>query len=106
MTVTVKEPAADPVQERVEIPEVVLVLRVILVGLRVHVRPVDGETVFVNPTVPVKPLVAETVIVEVPGEPITTLTLVGLAAMVKSVTVKVAAAECESIPLVPVTVRT
>jgi hypothetical protein len=42
---------------------------VTLVGLRVHVRPagVDAETV--KATVPVKPLTAVTVIVEVPDEP-------------------------------------
>jgi len=40
--VTVKLPAADPVHERVEVAEVVVVLRVILVGVRVHVRPVEA----------------------------------------------------------------
>ena len=79
-----KEPVADPVQERVEIPEVVLVLRMILVGLRVQVRPVEGDTVSDRFTVPVKPLTAATVVVDVPGDPSATETLVGLASTVKS----------------------
>jgi hypothetical protein len=42
---------------------------VTLVGARVHVRPagVDAETV--SPTVPIRPLTAVTVIVDVPDEP-------------------------------------
>jgi hypothetical protein len=43
-------------------------------------------------TAPVNPLTAATVIVEVPGEPALTVTLAGLAAMVKSTKVKVAVA--------------
>ena len=65
-------------------PLVVALVRATLVGDRVHVRPVDGETTSDRATVPVKPLTAETVIVEVPGEPWTTETVVGLAATVKS----------------------
>jgi hypothetical protein len=79
----VKAPVAVAVHERVEVPEVVVVLRVILVGLRVHVRPVAGETVSVKATVPVKPFVAATVIVEVAGVPTTAFTAVGLAVTVK-----------------------
>ena len=52
--------------------------RVMLVGDRVHVRPVDGETVGVRLTVPVKPFCAETVIVEVPVAPARTVMAVGL----------------------------
>jgi len=83
VTVTVKVPVAVAVQDRVEVPEVVVVLRVILVGVNVQVRPVDGETVSDSVTVPVNPLVAATVMVDVPGEPTTTLTAVGLAVTVK-----------------------
>ena len=83
VTVTVKLPVVDPVHDRVEVPEVAVVLRLILVGLRVQVNPVEGDTVSDNATVPVKPFVAETVIVEVPAEPTATLTLVGLAVTVK-----------------------
>jgi hypothetical protein len=81
VTVTVKLPAVDPVHDRVEVPDVVVVLRVMLVGLRVHVRPV--EAVWDSETTPEKPLVAATVIVEVPDEPTPTLTLVGFAVAVK-----------------------
>jgi len=107
VTVTVKLPVVDPVHDRVEVPEVAVVLRLILVGLRVQVNPVEGDTVSDNATVPVKPFVAETVIVEVPAEPTATLTLVGLAVTVKfgaGLTVYVTVAECESDPLDPVTV--
>jgi hypothetical protein len=83
VTVTVNEPATDPEHDRVEVPEVVVLVSETLAGLRVHMRPVDGETVLDKATVPAKPLVAETVIVEVPAEPTATLTLVGLAATVK-----------------------
>jgi len=63
--------------------------RAMLVGDRVQVRPVDGETVVVRETVPVKPLKPEPEIVEGPVEPDETMTLVGFVAMVKSWTVKV-----------------
>jgi len=83
VTVTVKEPVADAVQERVEVPEVVVVLRVMLVALRAQLMPDEGETVSERATVPVKLLTAETVIVEVPAFPTVTLTLAGLADTVK-----------------------
>ncbi len=57
-----------------------------LVGLKVHVSPA-GETDEVSATVPVNPLTGATVIVEVPAIPALTVTLVGDAATVKSVTV-------------------
>ena len=78
-----KAPVAAAVHERVEVPEVVVALRVILVGLRVHVKPVAGETVAVKATVPVKPFVAATVMVEVAGVPTIAFTEVGLAVTVK-----------------------
>ena len=54
-----------------------------------HVRPagVDAETV--SETVPVKPLTAVTVIVEVPDAPANTWAGVGPAAIVKSTTTNV-----------------
>jgi len=61
----------------------------------VHVSPA-GDTVDVSATVPVKPLTGATVIVEVPVAPAMAVTLVGLAATVKStppVTVTVTVAE-------------
>ena len=51
-----------------------------------QVKP-DGVTDEVRATVPVNPLTGATVIAEVPAVPALTLTLVGEAAIVKSVTV-------------------
>jgi hypothetical protein len=50
----------------------------------VHVKPVAGDTVAVKLTTPLKPWSAVTVIVEVPLAPARIVTLVGLAAIVKS----------------------
>ena len=86
---------AEPVHERVELAEVVVLVRETLVGLRVQVRPVEGDTVSDSVTVPVKPLTAAVVIVDVPADPKTTETVVGLALTVKSraaVTVKLTVA--------------
>lgn len=69
--------------DRVEVP-LVTAPRAMLVGERVHVRPVEGETIAVRDTVPVKPLKPETVIVEAPADPDETLRVVGFAATVKS----------------------
>jgi hypothetical protein len=74
-----------------------------LLGDSVHARPA-GETDDVRATVPVKPLTGATVIVETPEAPALTVTPVGLAATVKSVTVKVTVALADWEPLVPVTV--
>ena len=61
-------------------------------------------TVSVRLTVPVNPLTAVTVIVEVADTP--ALTAAGeVADIVRSVTVKVAVVECDRVPLVPVIVR-
>ena len=57
-----------------------------LLGVRVQVRPA-GETEEVRATVPVKPFTGATVIVEAPATPALTVTLVGDAVTVKSVTV-------------------
>jgi len=85
--VTVYAPAL-PVQESVEVPEPVR-----LVGVRVQANPVLAETVVVRLTTPVKPCVAVTVIVDVPGVPALAVTIVGLAVRVKSCTVYVTVAE-------------
>jgi len=66
------------VQDSVEVPEDP---KVTLVGLRVHVSP-DGETDEVRETVPVNPLLAVTVIVDVPAVPALTVIAVGLAVTV------------------------
>jgi hypothetical protein len=55
-------------------------------------------------TVPLNPLTAVNVIVDVPVWPTITGTLVGLAVTVKSVTLKSTLAEWDWEPLVPVTV--
>jgi hypothetical protein len=84
VTVTVNEPVAEPVHDKVETPEVVVLVRETLVGESVQLRPVDGDTVADRVTVPVKLFTPATVIVDVPGAPTTTETVVGLALMVKS----------------------
>ena len=75
MTTTDTVPAAVKVQESVEVPEP----PVMDAALRVH-----AELFEVSATVPVNPLIGEMVIVEVPAELTTTVTVVGLAATVKS----------------------
>ncbi len=57
-----------------------------LAGVRVQVKPA-GDTALVSATVPVKPFTGATVIVEVAATPALTVTLVGDAVTVKSVTV-------------------
>jgi hypothetical protein len=65
-----------------------------------------GETDEVRVTVPVKPLIGATVMVEVPDAPATIVTVVGLALTEKSATatLKVTVALCDKVPLVPMTV--
>jgi len=74
-----------------------------LLGVRVHVSPA-GETADVRATVPVNPLTGATVIVEMAAVPTVVVTAVGLAATVKSVTLKVTVAVAELAPFVAVTV--
>jgi len=93
VTVTVKVPGVEEVHDRVDAPLVVPLLSVILVGDRVQLRPVDGETVAVRLTVPVKPLRPVTVMAEVPVPPEGKLRVVGLAVTEKSWTVYVTVAE-------------
>jgi hypothetical protein len=81
VTVTVYIPA-EPVHDRVEVPEPVT-----LVGVSVQVKPVAGLIEDVRLTTPLKPWRAVTVIVEVPAVPALVATEVGLAAIVKSWTV-------------------
>lgn len=100
VTVTVYVPA-EPLHDSVEVPEVP---RVTLVGDRAHVRPVDGEMAAARVTVPVKPLTLVRVMVEVPAAPALTVTLVGLAAIVKPWTMRVTVAVLDWEPAVPVIV--
>jgi len=95
--VTVKGAAVVALHESVALPEFVMLLGVMVP----QVSP--AGTVSVKATVPVKPPIAVTVIVDVivaPGFPDGEV-----ANMVKSVTMNVAVVECESVPLVPVMVR-
>jgi len=62
-----------------------LEVRVTLVGLRVHARPVVGVVELVNAMVPVKPVCLVSVIVELPVELTSVFSLVGLAPMLQSV---------------------
>lgn len=78
--------------------------RVMLARLRLQVSPVAGDTLAARLTVPVNPLTLVTVIVDVPVAPEATVTPVGLALIVKSLTVKVTVDVLEREPLVPVTV--
>lgn len=73
--------------DRVEIPDNELEVRTMFWELSPQVKPVDGETATVRPTAPTNPLILVTVIVEVPGVPEKTTTLVGLALTAKSCTV-------------------
>ena len=70
-----------------------LVPKVTLVGLKVHVSPAGVDTDAESATVPVNPLTAVTVTVEVPDAPARIWAGVeALAAIVKSTTLKVIAA--------------
>ena len=90
MTVTVYVLAVPELQDRVEVCGDVP--NVTLVGARVHVSPAGVEAETVRATVPVRPLTAVTVIVEVPVAPASTWAGVAPAAMVKSTTTNVIAA--------------
>jgi hypothetical protein len=78
----------EPLHDRVEVPDPVT-----LVGVKVQVRPVDGDTTDVRLTTPLKLWRAVTVIVEVPETPARTVAEPGPAATVKSCTVTVTVTE-------------
>jgi hypothetical protein len=99
-TSTAKVPLAEDAQERIEVPEP----PVTLVGVKVQVRPTEGDIVNVRATVPVNALAGAMVMVDIPVAPTLTWTAVGLAVTVKSVTVIVTVVEWESVPLIPSTV--
>jgi hypothetical protein len=103
VTVNVAD-VTEGVHESVEIPEEDVVVSVMLVVLRLQVRPAEGEMVAVRLTVPVNPLALDTVMVDVPLEPEKTETFVGLALTVKSWTVYVTLAVWLREDPVPVTV--
>ncbi len=99
VTVTVNVPLAEGTQDRVEVPEPVR-----LTGLRLQVTPVEGDAEEDKPTVPVKPFLNVTIIVELPVVLTATDRLVGLAVILKSCMVTVTVAEWDRPPPVPVTV--
>src|SRR5258708_7856604 len=100
----------DPLMVSVELaagvlPEVVIVRTVvpepvIVAGLNVAVAPA-GNPVTVGVTVPLNPLIAVLLTVYVVLAPITTCWVAGVAATVKSTTLKVTGAVCTTAPLVP-----
>ena len=102
LTVTLKAVVHVPPAVRVA---VLGVGRVTLAGDMVLVHPVGGVVVIVRAMVPVKPLIAFAVIVEVDVPGGTKLTVVGLAVRLKSTTWNVIAAVVwDRVPSVPVTV--
>src|SRR5690242_6816354 len=98
-TVTVYCPG-DPEQDSVEFPDPVNV-----VTLREQERPVLGETVSFKVTVPENAISYVTVMVEIPGAPGSTATLVGLLVTVNAVpTTNLTEVECDNPLPAPVTV--
>ncbi len=85
---------------------VVVPLRAMLTGVRVHVSPVEGETVALNDNVPTNPWSPLAVIVEVAELPTIAITDVGLAPSVKSCIVNATVAAWVRPLLVAVTVTT
>ena len=71
-------PAAEPIHDRVDVPEIV-----IWVTLRVQVMLVE-LVMMDRATVPMNPFVAPMVTVDAPAEPALEVTVEGLALMVKS----------------------
>ena len=104
VTVTVKVPGVDDVQDRVEAPVVVPLLTVTLVGETLQDRPADGELDAVRLTVPANPLRPVTVMPEFPLPPEGKFSVAGLAVTVKSWTVYVTVTEWDRVLLVPVVV--
>jgi len=100
VTVTVKLPLVVAVQDRVALPE-----PVILVGVTLQVMPVVGDTVVVRLTTPPNPLTEVTVIVDIPAWSTLTATLAGLVERVKSTAVRMMVEVRIKLPLVPVMVR-
>ena len=84
VTVTVKVPGDDDVQDRVDAPVVVPPLSVTLVGETVQDRPADGELDSVRLTVPANPLRPVTVMAVFPVPPEGKSSVAGLAVTVKS----------------------
>jgi hypothetical protein len=93
-----------PLHLKLEVPEVAVELRIMLDGVREHVRP--AGTVMLRVTVPLKPLTAPTVIVEFASRFVSTAALAGVALTVKSTPATVTVVEDDREPETPVTVIT
>jgi hypothetical protein len=87
VTVTVKVPGVDDVQDTVEAPVVAPLVIVTDVGETEQDRPADGELDALRLTVPAKPLRPVTVMAEFPDPPEGKSNVVGLTITVKSWTV-------------------
>lgn len=100
VTVTISDSALSELQDRVVLA---FVTKVTETGLSMQV-PFGGKSV-VRVTIPVKPCRLVRFIVDLPSALTFTVTLVGLAVIVKPglVTVYVTNAKCSSVPLVPAT---
>ena len=81
--VTLYDPVVDPVQDRVEVTDPPFV-GVTLDGLRLQVKPVEGEITAVTATGLLNPFWLLTVIVDVAATPRFVVTELGLAPIVKS----------------------
>jgi hypothetical protein len=93
-----------PLHFRLDVAEVVVELRTMLTGLREHVRA--AGTVSLRLTVPLKPLIAVTVIVEFASRLVSAAELVGFAVTLKSTPATETVVEADRVPEVPVTVIT
>jgi hypothetical protein len=98
--VTSHAPDEVGLTRRIDVPDPPGV-KVMLVGLRLAVRPVDGDTMVERVTVPWKPPRLEIVIVDCVG-PAGKKSCVGFAVMLKSATPTVRIVEWDSGPLIPV----
>ncbi len=103
VTVTLYVPTEPPLQDRIDVCDPP---SVILFALKVHARPEAGDIDDVRTTLPVNPLTAARVIVDVTTVPDFATKFVGLAVSVKSsiATVIVVTRIEPEVPFVPVTV--
>ncbi len=74
--------------DRLDVPEAIVVERIMLVVLRVHDNPAEGEIELLRVTVPAKPFKPATVRDVLPAAPELRVTVLGLVVTVKSWTVK------------------
>ena len=75
---------AEPEQDRVELPLLLPVLKITLVGDRLQDSPVDGDTILERVTVPENPSRLLVVIVDAPVDPARTVRLPAEGKILKS----------------------